>query len=627
MPVTAAYNFVPLTTSASDIFVPEWQDRVSHDHPFEGGLCAEFDIVVTAHTPLLVGADRQKGQPVPFFTHPDGTPALPGSALRGMVRNVLEIASFARLQLVDDKALSQRDLFLRRYTREFVDRDRDNNLRAKSKGGWLRFNAAAGVWQIEEQDVLRIEASALTARLPTAPGTPPQTLFDAIDAALVAANKDDQVLARTKYRAIAGCVDHHVRTLNGSPPHRIKRGGQTFTLHYEKVEIDGRRAAGSRLAHLVLTGQPNKTKHMEFFFAPASSSKTWDVSAAVMRSFKQIHAKSKDLEFLEDAASPHAARGIPVFFLHTQNGEVSHLGIAQMFRLPGKKTIAGMAGHHHRPHSDRRDFVETLFGYVDGTRALKSRVTFSDARLVGPAVKAGPAFLGPTVLASPKATFYPAYLDQTTRGPGGRLISALGDSVNENGGEVLIEPRLRGWKRYPVRLPMQVTGVAPPPELASPETKSFLQPLAQGQFRGRVRLHNVMPQELGGVLWSLLWGGDGTNRHSIGMGKAFGMGQVSVTASGLDVRYNNSTAAAPSTDPAHWMALFVAGMNMHKRDWIHTPQMRQLLAMANPAHPKSAAARHMEFRMAPQSNPFADCKRLSEELPDYDNFEQGVARR
>ena len=50
MPVTAAYNFVPLTTSASDIFVPEWQDRVSHDHPFEGGLCAEFDIVVPTPT-------------------------------------------------------------------------------------------------------------------------------------------------------------------------------------------------------------------------------------------------------------------------------------------------------------------------------------------------------------------------------------------------------------------------------------------------------------------------------------------------------------------------------------------------------------------------------------------------
>ena len=54
--------------------------------------------------------DGENGKKKSFMTLPDGTPAIPGSSLRGMIRTVLEIASFGKMQLVDDKRTTVRDL-------------------------------------------------------------------------------------------------------------------------------------------------------------------------------------------------------------------------------------------------------------------------------------------------------------------------------------------------------------------------------------------------------------------------------------------------------------------------------------------------------------------------------------
>ena len=115
MTVHAPFNFVTLSNFVHTIDTPEDAVRISHDVPFTDGLSGEFDITITAHSKILIGGKRGKHpkdnvQTVEPFQLPDGTYAIPERTLRGMIRNVLEIAAFGRMKFVDDKRFGIRDL-------------------------------------------------------------------------------------------------------------------------------------------------------------------------------------------------------------------------------------------------------------------------------------------------------------------------------------------------------------------------------------------------------------------------------------------------------------------------------------------------------------------------------------
>jgi hypothetical protein len=131
------YNFVPLPTA---IYVPKWGEHVSHDLPFRDGVSGSIAFELTAETELMVGGARHKrsddGYHVEFAVAPDAsnggdrrqeppTPTIPGSAIRGMVRNVLEIASFSRMKLIHGarrQALRDLNNKVRAYTQVMVAR-------------------------------------------------------------------------------------------------------------------------------------------------------------------------------------------------------------------------------------------------------------------------------------------------------------------------------------------------------------------------------------------------------------------------------------------------------------------------------------------------------------------------
>lgn len=97
------------------IYEPDWAPLVSHDVPFADGLCGEAEVEITAKSSILVGGDRRKptgdeaGEVLPFRL-PDGGYAIPGSALQGMARAILEVAAFGRLgPWVEDRKFGIRD--------------------------------------------------------------------------------------------------------------------------------------------------------------------------------------------------------------------------------------------------------------------------------------------------------------------------------------------------------------------------------------------------------------------------------------------------------------------------------------------------------------------------------------
>ena len=112
-PLTAPFRFARI---ARWIYEPDWAPLVSHDVPFADGLCGEAEVEITAKSSILVGGDRRKpsggeaGEVRPFRL-PDGDYAIPGSALQGMARAILEVAAFGRLgPWVEDRKFGIHDL-------------------------------------------------------------------------------------------------------------------------------------------------------------------------------------------------------------------------------------------------------------------------------------------------------------------------------------------------------------------------------------------------------------------------------------------------------------------------------------------------------------------------------------
>lgn len=149
--VKSPYNFVPAPTEGQ-VFIPEWANQVSHDIPFEDSQSGELDITITAETPIFIRNGHAKPaegeNPTSEFSHvminEEKQYFIPATSIKGMLRNVLEIMSFSRLNksLVNDDRYSYRDLtnnsqYLMNYKKYEI------------KAGWL-IEDNNGNWQIEE---------------------------------------------------------------------------------------------------------------------------------------------------------------------------------------------------------------------------------------------------------------------------------------------------------------------------------------------------------------------------------------------------------------------------------------------------------------------------------------------
>src|ERR1039457_6922273 len=75
---------------------------------------------LTTKTPLVVGAKQPRSEGdyavVEPYTTPDGKPAIPGSALRGMISSLAEAASNSTLRVLGDEAYTYRKPFQPRTT-------------------------------------------------------------------------------------------------------------------------------------------------------------------------------------------------------------------------------------------------------------------------------------------------------------------------------------------------------------------------------------------------------------------------------------------------------------------------------------------------------------------------------
>lgn len=578
--LSAPYRFVPLSRL---VLLPDWARQVSHDTPFADGLCGELTLRLTAETQLCVGGSQDKATAtapgrVHFFRTPDRQPAIPGSSIKGMLRNVLEIASYGRFRQVEDQRLGVRDLSTANnfYCRAIV--------REPVRAGWLGF--VDGQWQITPCAFSRLHQEELIKTI----GIP----------------QDNWVRLKTapqRYAAIGVCPEVRFDRVEPMP-------------NNDKQWLAQPKPEGPLHGRVVVTGQPGRdytepgAKKYEFIFHDAETA-ALTVSPEVMSGFRQIHEESKEWAFWRDKQSRgELDRGIPVFF-HDKNGSVQTLGLAMMYKLPFAHSLHDAIRHTGAAHLDggAPDLAELLFGYLeDGDRetGLRGRVSVGMATPLPRAdgQQHAAEFGRPCILNGPKPTFYPAYIRQA-----GNTPRTLMDKDSE----------LAGWKRYPVKrehLPALSGDAA-----KNPKVQVRLETLPRGtSFSTRLRFHNLRRVELGALLWALDFGGRSELRHAIGMGKPFGFGQLSITIESSKLRPNNPNGydVNPAGNYLHACRQeFVDLMNQTltaageeaPQPWDTSGPIKALLDYARPTHDDAS----LEYLPEPREFvPFRRPDRLSE---------------
>lgn len=521
-PFEYPYNFVPLSTQ---VHFPAWSERASQDVPFQDGVCGTIDIRVEATTPIFTRGDDDPERFTCLRKGDLSTAYLKGSTLKGLIRSVLEIATFSKFgTFVDDRRFGIRDIS--RSETEYSRRLR------RVDAGWLE----------REGDKVFITPCS----------------FAKIHKSELESRGGKGWFSRA--RDVKGRYESWQTPLDGEFTLEGGRNDMTakFASTGSKRRVKGR---------LVFTGYINKKAH-EFVFYGAQESRE-EISPTVWQEFVWAHsgtqqrpeigADGQDRNESLDYWWGRLQQGerVPVFFLRKE-GAIRWFGLARMFRIASDLSVHDAVRNVTRAHFDEQlDFAQTLFGATSDDDALKGRVVFGPALVEGRPTECQRKSL---LLSSPKPSFYPAYLadggDWTTR-----------------------KAKARGWKRYGARTrTMHSPG-------GDEKLKTKFRPLAEfTAFTGRIYLHNVRPVELGALLWCLDFGGDAAARHQLGLAKAFGYGNVRITIAGCDLEPNDlDDPTPPALDTAR--TAFVSYMDeMLDGGWRESQQIATLLAMARPGN-------------------------------------------
>ena len=632
-PLTAPFRFARI---ARWIYEPDWAPLVSHDVPFADGLCGEAEVEITAKSSILVGGDRRKpsshkeGEVRPFQL-PDGDYAIPGSALQGMARAILEVAAFGRLgPWVEDRKFGIRDLSTTETARQHYRN------RLDSKAGWLM--------QISKDN--RVVFPCQLARI---------HLNDVL--ALKSALSGQQNPGQDVLYARSDAKQRYEWFLRG-----LRGGKNVLDSTFAIAPASGSahphcsHAATGYPGTLVLTGKPQpgtgpRIKSLEFVFhspdrrsAGMAGAKKLNIPSAAWDAFEFLHEEQPGRPMNPNWAfwKGEFAKGrpVPVFYWEDKYNPacVETLGMAFAFKAAHLRSARDLLEYSCPGHTDgvaemKLDLPHLLFGVAaesDGGLGLKRRASFSLARAEGKPQPAKPKH--PSVLLGPKPSYVGFYVRQKEyvgqkKGdehvPSGEPMATYTPLVGKP--RHLAQPELAGVKIWPAR---GADAFEPGPieneQIANnPRIQTRLVTLPPGtRFRSRLNFHNLRPVELGAVLWALSFGdkaafGDNagavTKCHRLGMGKPLGLGEIAIRIVGLKV-----DPACPERKPDLPKSAmeFVRAFEDHMRGvygkkWRDSKQVAALLKAADPKQGQSLDLRYMPLR------DYQSAKQAQRYMPDY----------
>lgn len=532
--ITAPFNFVPLNEK---VFFPPWAEDVSHDIPFEDAESGTIDITITAKSPIFVrNSSSDRENPSTEFCNHNGQYYIPGSSVKGMVRNVLEIMSFSKLNenLFTDNTYAVRDLS---NSKNFYMKQ----MKELTYAGWLK--KSGNEYIIEDcGEPGRIKHNEIDKIF--------NTNFVSTFKKGNFSDKPEDKTALKKYSIIN----------NQELIHSFTHSKTTTTG--EKRYIYDKNS--SKKGTIVFTGQPSgrdeteekpEGKAYEFIFFDKKGE--LKVSKKVMNNFlfayfddrKTQPMESPDWTFWKEKLN--SGEKVPVFF-QKKGIALLHFGLSFLYKLPYNFSIKDGISKVHIDNP-RLDLAQTIFGYINknSNASLKGRIQFSHFKAIDNVKELDEKI---EVLGSPRASYYPIYIRQNST-----EFKTYMDS----------DFKVAGRKRYPIQKGIQTY---PLPEDSNGninmDVVTKFKPLNEGiVFKGKLRYHNLNKVELGAILSAITLHNTPNTFHNIGMAKSLGYGKIDIKLNGIE-----------SIDK--YLKEFELSISEQILDWKDSEQLKELLSMS-----------------------------------------------
>lgn len=469
--VRAPYNFVPFTTK-----ILEYQDEIPAHNAVDPELrTGEIHVTLTAETPVFV-SDGNRDDPH-FFRGPDGAIQIPGSTIRGMVRQNMQILGFGLVRPgvdIEDKRFFYRKLACHKDSAFF-------NLKK------------------HYHTVLKIKTFYQNQK--------PYAVPQSVQAGYLRKAGDSYQIQPVKGTVLRVSRKHPDVQAFGTEPSRAFP--VSYTRKGDRVErIQRGTVPGMEHGFLLYTGRPVGRKPNPLYLFPEADEKQQPVT---LERDALINATDLELRnnFLRGGghnpsfwALPKSGEEKPVFYARW-NGH-TYFGMNLFLRLRYLNSISdGLPEEHKKKQPDFPDWPRAILGWAGEKKSYRSRVSFGDfPALEDPKEQS----LVTTVLSEPRPSYFPSYLKE-------------GRHYDENGFQ------LRGYKQYWLK-------ETKPSSTGNPSVDAKLRPLPAGtKFAGVIRYKNLRPEELGLLLWAIRLEED--CRQSVGMGKPWGYGRVKVSIDAL----------------------------------------------------------------------------------------------
>lgn len=505
--VRAPYNFVPFHMKGDSgagrrmekviIRYQNTEDLPSHDVIDLELKTGEIHVTMRAETPVFVSDGHKKkvgdktGDDTRFFQGPNGQFMLPGSTIRGMIRENMQILGFGLVRPGED--LEDYQIYFREiaagrgstggplkeyYHSVMATETRNGQSTPKNvKAGYLRKEGDDYYIQPVKGSYIRVSHK---------------------NPALMEANltNGEAMTVKVAYKAADGKVKS------------IRRCDQPIP--------------GMEQGVLLYTGKAIKENTRYLFPAADMEAARVPISKEDRISYQEDYENRRSVlgKRVNFWALPEGREEKPVFYVrhdgHTYFGMSLFLRIGYSHKLSDGLPAPDSRINRHE-ESVPLDYPHAVLGFTGKEHSYRSRVSFGDFPAEGapqecPDIQA--------ILAQPKPSWYAGYVVD-------------GKHYNNDDFE------LRGYKLYWLKNPRELT------EPDAKNVASALRPLPEGTvFRGIIRYKNLHPDELGLLLWALCLE-DGCFQ-SVGMGKPYGFGRVKLTVDRL-LEYDVSALYKPDS--------------------------------------------------------------------------------
>ena len=515
--VGAPYNFVPFY---KDVVEVEKKHMEIHDVLEDELLTGEIDYSVCAETPIFISDgkkdDISKKIYEDFFKNERGEYIIPGSSMRGLIRNnaqVLGLASFD--DDIGDYNLMYRNVAAgaEKETYNGVLGNKPVNIGHGKTLGVLTHVKAGYITKMGNKYVIYMtDVDKISSNLE-------KMNYYVLSERNIANDMKNGKTSFPFFKEHPECLQNIMK--DGFERSVIK-GKIHYKEGYYKVSYDvanmrnitavGNPGQYSKEGYLVCTGQMQGKKAK--YIVPA-----------IKKEKECITIPKEDIEAfqIDYNRKKNTLRGNKNFFALPDDGEIKPVFYIQLDRLYFGFTPRLRLFYNHKikegflQKKTDFDYAKSLFGTINEKTGYKSKVAFTDVILDG---KENKAVEHKVILSEPKPTSYLDYLKQTDE-----TIT-----YNQDGFE------LRGIKQYWLHKDIQKYEY----KVNNEKVYTHLRPLAKGsKFKGVVRFQNLTKAELGLLLWSIRL--EENSLMNIGKGKALGFGTIKISDMKLKI-FNLSKA-------------------------------------------------------------------------------------